>query len=133
MKLPDSMRQFSLRAIFIIVAWFAVIFAIAGHLVRSDLLSIRMWVHLAFILIGSLIGTVYGAAMRRSEKNRWIRAMVVGSLFGGISFIFLFDPRGVGPISPNWTFLGLFMSTIPAILAASLTEILRMLVGRYAR
>lgn len=127
------MRQFSLRAMFIVVAWFSVIFAIAGYLVRDDLLSIKSWVHFAIIFIGSLIGTVYGAVMQRPERNRWIRALVVGSLFGAASFIALFYDPKVGPMIPPWPFLGFFVATIPAVLTASLTEILRMLIGRYAR
>jgi len=126
------MWRFNLRAVLIVFAWLSVIFALAGFLYRGGVLSIEVGVYIAAVLVGSVIGTVYGAARERPDRNRWLLAFSAGSLGGTAAFLVEFDARGGMP-SPMWWITGAFVSMIPACVAACATEILRVLLGRYAR
>ena len=112
----------------ILMAWFSVIMAFVGPFVRLDIISVEVGAYLFTVLLGSGLGTLFGIRRRKPERDRWVIALLFGMAFGTAILPSLFDMR------VYWVYeygFSLLASSVPAAMAASLTEILRLLVERY--
>ena len=74
-----------------------------------------------------LLLTLYCVMLERPERNGWFRSLMSGTAVGAVVYIPLFPPPGIISV-----FEGVLVSLLPACLAASLTEVLRLAIGRSA-
>ncbi len=118
---PTRLRL-SLRGMLIVTAWLSFVMTMFVGLRRLEVLTISWVVYLLVHLAGAMGGTLYGVWLNRPEKNRWIRAYLWSVCFG-----YLLGLMGFGTFGP----VDLLLTMLVAVLAASLTEMLRMLVQQF--
>lgn len=116
----------------ITVAWFAAVSTFFGYLVKEEIFDFAFLSYLILVITGAMSGTLFGVIYNKPERNRWLRSLAFGTVFGVIS---LPITGGVSEYSSvpllMHFFLALFVSIPLAAVAAVFTEFLRLTVQKF--
>ncbi len=117
------MLQFSLRSLFVVTAWVAVV--VVGMRVLAHELPRLHFVNVAIVLAGAVTGTLFGEAFKGDRKTPSSRVFVSWStafVFGATHIAWFIGPGYL------LLYLSIIQALIFAFLAAVLTELLRFLL-----
>ena len=117
------MLQFSSKSLFIVTAWVAVI-SMGMRFLANEFLIPRLYCfNAAIVMAGAMAGTIYGVVLKRGGHNRWLRAFVIGIMFGATHLAWFNGPVGYVLFYVTFVYLIVY-----AFVAATLTELLRLLL-----